>query len=197
VTGATDPDHRVGRAARRTLLSLARESIRSQIERGSFPTPPPTGEALLDAPSGAFVSLHIDGALRGCIGSLEPHLALRRTIAEMAVAAATEDHRFAPLSLAELRHTEIEISVLSPLLPIAPDDVEVGRHGLYVIRGRQRGVLLPQVPVQYRWSRERFLAETCRKAGLPTKAWRDAETQVLGFTAEVFSEYDLLDEPEL
>ena len=139
-------------------------------------------------PAGAFVSLHVDGELRGCIGSLYADRPLGQTVAEMATAAATEDPRFDALRAAELRHTDIEVSVLTPFEPIRPEDVVVGRHGLYIVRGPRRGVLLPQVPVQYGWDRETFLAQVCRKAGLPTDAWRDPETLLLGFEAQVFSD---------
>jgi AmmeMemoRadiSam system protein A len=138
------------------------------------------------------VSLHRDGELRGCIGNLEgSKTPLHRLVAEMAVAAATEDHRFAPLRPDELRTTEIEVSVLGPLVPARPEDVSVGPHGLYVVQGRHRGVLLPQVPLQYGWDRETFLDQTCRKAGLPADAWRDPETLLWTFTAEVFSDADV------
>ncbi len=180
-----------GLSARRTLLHIARDAIRSQLERGSW-THTDVDDATLLGPGGAFVSLHIEGRLRGCIGLLESSQPIVRTVAEMAVAAATEDQRFPPLSMAELRHTEFEISLLSPMQHLAAQDVEVGVHGLYIARGRYRGVLLPQVPVQYRWSREKFLAQACQKAGLPGAAWREPETLIHGFTAEVFNEVEVL-----
>jgi AmmeMemoRadiSam system protein A len=113
---------------------------------------------------------------------------LARTVAEMAVAAATEDGRFDPVAAGELPSLTIEISALGPLQEIGPDDVEVGRHGLMVRCGSRRGVLLPQVPVEHHWDRDTFLAHTCRKAGLPADAWRWPDCQLLAFTATVFGE---------
>lgn len=177
----------MGLRVRRRLLEVARAAIAEKLARGTIPELAP-GEEELDMPAGAFVSLHVDGELRGCIGSLYADRPLGQTVAEMATAAATEDPRFDALRAAELRHTDIEVSVLTPFEPIRPEDVVVGRHGLYIVRGPRRGVLLPQVPVQYGWDRETFLAQVCRKAGLPTDAWRDPETLLLGFEAQVFSD---------
>ena len=106
----------------------------------------------------------------------------------MAVAAAVEDGRFAPVNPAELGELRIEISALGPLEPIRPADVEVGRHGLLISHRSRRGVLLPQVPVEQGWDRETFLEHTCRKAGLPEDAWREQGVELLGFTAAVFGE---------
>ena len=174
------------------LLRIAREAIRSQLIRGTLPAPEREEPALAE-PRGAFVSLHLDDGLRGCIGQLYADAPLHRAVAEMAVAAATADPRFAPLTSSELREADIEISVLGPLLPIAAGDVSVGVHGLYVARGPRRGVLLPQVASDYGWGRERLLDETCRKAGLPTGAWREPETRLEAFTAQVFSDSGMLD----
>ena len=183
---ATEP---LDQETRDALLDMARKAILSHLQRGALPD--------LDLPEGplhdeigAFVSLHLDGEMRGCIGRLEGEGPLYMTIAQMAVAAATEDARFEPLPAADLRHTEIEISVLGPLRPIKADALEVGTHGLYVVRGRYRSVLLPQVPVQFGWSREEFLAQGCRKAGLSDDAWREPETMLLCFTAQVFGDAD-------
>ena len=110
------------------------------------------------------------------------------TVAAMAVAAATRDSRFAPVSARELDSLRIEISVLSPLEPIRPDDVEVGRHGLLLHYGDRRGVLLPQVPAEHGWDREAFLAHTCEKAGVPADTWKRPDVELQGFTATVFGE---------
>jgi len=112
---------------------------------------------------------------------------LFKVVQECAVAAATEDPRFPPVSPKELSFLRIEISVLTPLFPILPDEVEVGRHGLMVEQGRMRGLLLPQVPVEWGWDRETFLDQACVKAGLPPSAWRHGAT-LRAFTAEVFGE---------
>jgi len=125
---------------------------------------------------GAFTTLRIGGELRGCVGYVFPNYSLYRTIAETAVAAATNDTRFTPVTQEELPKLEYEISVLSPLQPIDPEDVEVGKHGLVVTFGGRRGLLLPQVPVEHGWDREAFLAQTCVKAGLPADAWQRGAT---------------------
>ena len=179
----------------RELLLVARRAIAVHL-RGRRPelTVPtgslaeaPTGS--LAEPRGAFVTLHRpDGELRGCVGLLRSDRALLETVARMAVAAATEDGRFAPVTEAELDGLTIEISVLGPLQPIRPEDVEVGRHGLLVDHRGRRGVLLPQVPTEHGWDRETFLAQTCRKAGLPEDAWKEPGVELLAFTAEVFGE---------
>jgi AmmeMemoRadiSam system protein A len=191
---ATDAPTPLRRPHRERLLRIARNAIAAKL--GSTGVGADVGElpAELTEPSGAFVSLHVDGRLRGCIGSIHASDPLAETVAEMAVAAATSDPRFPAMSARELRDTDIEVSVLTPLRPIAPEDVEVGTHGLYVIQGRYRGLLLPQVPTQYGWDRETFLAQVCHKAGLPSDAWRAKDTQLLAFTAEVFSEESLSDE---
>jgi AmmeMemoRadiSam system protein A len=171
----------------RTLLLLARRAIVEAVSHlPLFEVPSVTGN--LARPTGAFVTLYREGHLRGCIGRIEPAEALARTVAQCAVGAALHDPRFTPVVGEELVRLTIEISVLSPVEPILPEAVKVGNHGLVVQREHFRGVLLPQVAVERAWTRERFLEETCRKAGLPPDAWRDPETQCLAFTDEVFSE---------
>jgi AmmeMemoRadiSam system protein A len=113
---------------------------------------------------------------------------LLETVARMAVAAAIEDGRFEPVTPAELDHLSIEVSALSPLQPIRPEEIEVGRHGLLIALGGRRGVLLPQVPKEYGWDRETFLVHTCRKAGLSDDAWKEPGVELLAFTADVFGE---------
>lgn len=136
---------------------------------------------------GAFTALHLHGKLRGCIGYVIPTHSLYRTVAETAQAAAFDDPRFQPVTAEEATHLKVEISVLSPLRPIRPDEVEIGVHGLLISKAGRRGLLLPQVPVEWGWDRETFLTQTCHKAGLPLDAWRqDADLQA--FTAEVFGE---------
>ena len=176
-------------AAREALLDAARGAILEFLQRGAL-TEPVFPEGPLHDELGAFVSLHRDGELRGCIGRLEGEGPLYRTVAEMAVAAATNDARFEPLKAADLRHTEIEISVLGPIGPIKADAIQIGTDGLYIVQGRHRGVLLPQVPVQYGWSVDEFLGQACRKAGLDPKAWQGDDTRLLSFTAQVFGDTD-------
>ena len=181
-TGELTPEER------RTLLAAARESIAAHLGGRRARLPLPTGA--LARKQGAFVTLHRrgDGELRGCVGLMRSDGTLLETVARMAVAAATEDGRFDPVTEHELDGLRIEISALSPLEPIRPEDVVVGRHGLLIGCGGRRGVLLPQVPVEHGWDRETFLAHTCRKAGLPEDAWRRPEVELLGFTAAVCGE---------
>jgi AmmeMemoRadiSam system protein A len=172
---------------RDALLRAARESIAAHFQ-GRRPQLPAATGALAEK-RGAFVTLHRrDGELRGCVGLMRSDRPLLETVARMAVAAATEDGRFAPVTSAELDALSIEISALGPLEPIRPEEVEVGRHGLLISRGGRRGVLLPQVPVEHGWDRETFLAHTCWKAGLPEDDWRKPGVELLGFTAVVFGE---------
>lgn len=173
---------------RRRLLGIARGALEAHLrgERASRPAK----DGGLGEPRGAFVTLRRrqDGELRGCIGTMEPERPLAEAVARMAVAAATQDGRFDPVTSGELPSLRIEISALGPLQRIRPEDVEVGRHGLLISLGPRRGVLLPQVPVEHGWDRETFLDHTCWKAGLPEDAWRRAEAELLAFTADVFDE---------
>jgi len=172
---------------RQALLRAARESIAAHFERRRPELPAATGA--LGENRGAFVTLHRrDGELRGCVGMMLSERPLLETVARMAVASATEDGRFEPVTRPELAGLTIEISALGPLEPIRPEDVEVGRHGLLLSYAGRRGVLLPQVPVEHGWDRETFLAHTCRKAGLPADTWRRPGVELLGFTATVFGE---------
>jgi uncharacterized protein len=173
---------------RTCLLGMARAGIGARL-RGERPPATDMGGALRER-RGAFVTLTRaeDGSLRGCVGYVQATLPLWEAVRQAAEAAATEDGRFDPVSLAELEELEIEISVLGPLLPIRPDEVEVGTHGLLIRRSGSSGLLLPQVPVEHGWDRATFLDQVCRKAGLPAGAWREPGAELLGFTAEVFGE---------
>jgi AmmeMemoRadiSam system protein A len=174
---------------RKFLLDLAHRSIESELERHRLDLTPPSPH--LAEKRGAFTTLHLQGKLRGCIGYIIATEPLYRTVAETARAAAFQDPRFQPVTEEEAPNLEIEISVLSPMTPIRAEDVVVGRHGLLVGRGNHRGLLLPQVPVEWGWDREEFLTQTCRKAGLPSDAWRqDAELEA--FTAEVFGDQEFV-----
>lgn len=133
------------------------------------------------------MTLHKNRELRGCIGMIVAVSALDETVRAMARAAALEDPRFRPVTEAELESLQLEISVLSPMVEIAAEDVIAGRHGLMVSYGGRRGLLLPQVAVEQRWDRETFLSQTCRKAGLPLDQWKKG-AKIEAFTAEVFGE---------
>src|SRR3974390_933486 len=149
----------------KAVLELTRQSLREAVCQhrmlATFPT-----EGIFGSVCGVFVSLHVGGKLRGCIGMLEPCEPLGVSIAHCAASAALHDPRFAPMREEELEHTEIEVSVLSPLQPMRPEEIEIGKHGLLIEQGRHRGLLLPQVATEHGLDAERFLEETCRKAGL-------------------------------
>jgi AmmeMemoRadiSam system protein A len=144
---------------------------------------------------GAFVSLHRGEELRGCIGQLYADRELYKIVQHCVIAAALEDRRFVPVTQEELEDLNIEISVLTPFHRVRDiEEIEVGRHGLYIVQGRFRGLLLPQVATQYRWDRMTFLEQTCRKSGLPESAWRDPHTVIHTFEAEVFSDSGISEE---
>src|SRR6266705_1641155 len=161
----------------RALLDLARRAILSAVVDKRILDFPAYAIPLTE-PAGAFVTLHRDGQLRGCVGQVESPDPLVETIARAAVNSALHDPRFPAVGADEVGSLEIEISVLSPPAPIAPDEILLGRHGLLIVKGENRGLLLPQVATERRWSSQRFLEETCAKAGLPRDAWRDPATRV-------------------
>jgi len=169
-----------------TLLRMAREALVGYLNLAEIPKVPEPGEALRQ-PCGAFVTLHKGKNLRGCIGVIEAKQPLYITVRQCAVWAALQDPRFPPVMKREVRGLNLEISVLSPLSDIVPENIEIGRHGLLISRGAQRGLLLPQVAVQWNWDREKFLEETCRKAGLPHDAWQQG-ARIQAFSAQVFEE---------
>jgi len=171
---------------RQLLLRLAREAITAFVGAAPAHVPGPSG--ILERLGGAFVTLHAHGDLRGCIGHIEMNEPLGRVVPRCAVAAASTDPRFPPITQSELHEIEIEISLLSALEPVAgPQDIEVGRHGLVVESGRDRGLLLPQVATERGWDADTFLAQTCHKAGLPRDAWKHG-AKLWRFEAEVFGE---------
>ena len=137
---------------------------------------------------GLFVTLHVHTKLRGCIGVVEARATLGENLIRCATDAALHDPRFSPLRAEEIEGLQIEVSLLSPMLPVRPDEVEIGRHGLLVERGTRRGLLLPQVAREHRLSREQFLTETCLKASLPRDAWRDPQTKLYGFECIILAE---------
>ncbi len=174
---------------KKLLLQLARDSIAGRM-KGQTPPDPKEAPPYLFEPRGVFVSLHRQGRLRGCIGYLEAVKPLISTVKDMAAAAAFQDPRFRPLTPEELADLEVEISILTPMLRVEKvEEIEVGKHGLFIEKGFARGLLLPQVAVQHRWDRDTFLAQTCVKAGLPPDAWKDSATKIYTFTAEIFSDH--------
>ncbi len=174
--------------AQKELLALARKTLERFIATGEVPDHKPERPELHQE-SGAFVSLHCGDELRGCIGLIKPAGPLYQTVQQCAVSAASEDYRFDRVSPDELPDITIEISVLSPMERIKDNsEIAVGKHGLYVVRGQRRGLLLPQVATEWGWDREAFLAQTCQKAGLEGTAWQDPATTIYQFQAQVFSE---------
>jgi AmmeMemoRadiSam system protein B/AmmeMemoRadiSam system protein A len=176
-------------AQRKRLLQIARESITSFVRDGKrkdFSEKDP----LLNAEMGAFVTLHENGDLRGCIGNMAAAGPLYRTVASMAIEAATEDPRFPTLSAGEIDKVDLEISVLSPMKRVSgPDEIRIPGHGVVVRSGFRGGVYLPQVATETGWGKEEFLTSLCaHKAGLPPDAWKDPATELYVFTAEVFGE---------
>lgn len=172
---------------KKILADIVIQAIESRLDGRTMPTPASLSPALL-AEKGAFVTLKKRGRLRGCIGYIEGRKPLWQAVAELAVASAFSDHRFPPLGKDELRELSVEISVLSPLREVMDvSEIIVGTHGLYLRRGLHSGLLLPQVAVEHKWDRETFLAETCRKAGLPPDAWRSQQTRKYCFSAEIFA----------
>jgi len=171
---------------KKTLLDIVRKTIECRLDARPVPESAVLSDVLREK-RGAFVTLKKEGALRGCIGYIQAVKPLHETVEEMAEAAAFRDPRFSPVRKNELRQMSVEISVLTPLREIRDvAEIEVGRHGIYVVRGGSSGLLLPQVAVEYGWDRETFLSQTCHKAGLPTSAWRDKQTRILIFSAEIF-----------
>lgn len=171
----------------RELLELARKAIENHFAAGGRLRLEDRNPVFREK-RGAFVTLKIGGELRGCVGYPLPYKALDEAVAEMAVAAASQDYRFEPLTPEELARTTIEISVITVSKPIgSPDEVEVGRHGIVVSKGSRQGLLLPQVPGEYGWSREEFLRHGCLKAGLPPDEWKKG-ARIDVFEARVFSE---------
>jgi AmmeMemoRadiSam system protein A len=175
---------------KQTLLEVARRALTLAVERRESLDDLPHNE-ILRRPGGAFVTLRRRGRLRGCVGQLPSKEALIQVVAHCARAAALEDTRFEPVRPVELAEIEIELSVLSTVFAITSERIEVGKHGLVISLGWQRGLLLPQVAAEHGWPAERFLEETCAKAGLAQDAWKHPEARVEAFTAEVFSESEL------
>ena len=182
------------RQEKRALLDLARRALHVAVQKRESLEQIPAVPAL-QQPAGAFVTLHYRGRLRGCIGQLATNNSLAQVVAHCARCAALEDPRFEPVRPEELPGIEIELSVLSSPEIVTPAQIEVGKHGLLISCGSERGVLLPQVAVQFHWNAQRFLEETCEKAGLEREAWKHPDTRIQAFTAEVFSDSDFRTTP--
>ncbi len=170
---------------RATLLELAHDAILAALENRDRRPFSPTEH--LSELRGAFTTVYSSGQLRGCVGYPTAVMPLYKTVIETAQSAAFDDPRFAPVALSEAAGLKISISILSPVSPIAADEVIIGRHGLIISLHGYRGLLLPQVPIEHGWDRITFLEQTCRKAGLPLGAWKTG-AKIEAFTAEVFGD---------
>lgn len=180
---------------KRILLIAARESIRSLFTEGNCPKIDYEKYPVFKSKAGAFVTLTLDGQLRGCIGYIIGYGPLFETVCDAAIQAARNDPRFSPLTEEEFNRVEIEISVLSEPFPMnSYDDIVVGKHGLIVEEMGSRGLLLPQVPIEHNMNKEEFLSALCLKAGLPENLWRERKLNISMFKATVFSEKELGDE---
>jgi len=179
-------------AERRRLLAVARRALCDFVFHQRLPEP--VAGAGPQPRRGAFATLHRAGRLRGCMGRPDASDPLETLVAVCAVLAAAHDPRFPPVKPEEVEGLEIELSILTPPQAVpaaqAVEKIVPGIHGIIVCRGALRGLLLPQVAAEQGWGAQRFLEETCRKAGLPLDAWRDPEARIELFTAEVFSEAD-------
>jgi AmmeMemoRadiSam system protein A len=176
---------------KKTLLDIAKETITSAVNKKNIPDFKIT-DPVLNLKCGAFVTIHKNSNLRGCIGHIIGTTALYKTITKMAVEAALHDPRFGPVMPGELGGIDIEISVLSPFEKITDiSKIEVGVHGLFIKSGYYQGLLLPQVATEYNWNRKEFLEHTCQKAGLPRDCYTREGCEIFIFSATVFSEKDL------
>ena len=172
------------------LLALARTSVEHAINKDEAYVPTASASDALSRERGAFVTLHESGELRGCIGYTSATKPLYMTVRDTATLAALKDPRFKPVSVSELPKLEYEISVLSPLRRVTDiQQIKVGEHGLLMKNGGFEGLLLPQVPVEQKWDRQKFLEQTCVKAGMSAGCWKDEDTDIFLFTAVVFDEH--------
>lgn len=173
------------------LLQIARESIKEEFGLGKVNLEQDFPLSIKEK-CGAFVTLTIDRELRGCIGYIVANKPLYEIVYEVAKKSAFEDPRFYPLTEEEVNHIEIEVSVLSPLRQIKSiDEIKIGEHGLVIQKGPFHGLLLPQVATRYNWTVKEFLEHTCQKAGLSKNEWKDPQTKIEVFSAEVFSESEI------
>ncbi len=177
---------------KRELLAVSRHAIDIAVRRAQVAVTQER-DGVFQQHCGVFVTLRIEGQLRGCIGCIESLRPLSDTIRDIAVKAALEDPRFPSLTASEFERATLEISVLSPLQRIAhPAEITIGKHGLVLELGHCRGLLLPQVAMEYAWDVAEFLAAVSKKAGLPATAWKDPEAIIHVFTAEIIHESEVL-----
>ncbi len=176
---------------KRELLLVAREAIEDRLGMEEKIPAPSLGDEVFSQNYGLFVTITMHGELRGCIGYVEGVKPIREAVKDMAIQAAFHDPRFYPLRKSEYGGIDIEISILYPIEEVTDiESIEVGRDGLVMERGFNRGLLLPQVASERHWTRERFLNETCRKAGMESYCWENG-AKIYKFEAEVFNEKDV------
>jgi AmmeMemoRadiSam system protein B/AmmeMemoRadiSam system protein A len=175
---------------KKELLRIARTTIENHVSGKKVPNFTPLTD-MLNQEYGVFVTLTKHGDLRGCIGYIHGIEPLYKAVSDMAIAASTEDPRFPAVTPDELKDISIEITVMTPLKKISDiNEIQVGKHGLVIKQGYSQGLLLPQVATEYGWNREKFLEQTCWKAGLPQDAWKDKGTEIYIFSGTVFNEKD-------
>jgi AmmeMemoRadiSam system protein A len=186
---AVDPPFSLNDREKNELLTLARKSVEHAVAEKEAFEPPANADNVLNQERGAFVTLRESGALRGCVGYTSAVKPLYITVRDTAALAALHDPRFQPVSPSELPRLEYEISVLSSLRRVTDiQQIKVGKDGLLMKIGANEGLLLPQVPVEQKWDREKFLEETCVKAGVRPNCWKDENTDIFMFTSVVFGE---------
>jgi len=184
-----DFDFKLSENEQKHLMEIAKNSVKNAVESGQVYACSAGGFSSLEQDRGAFVTLNERGRLRGCIGYVSAVQPLYETIRDAAISAALKDPRFPQVKKEELDQLSYEISVLSPFQRIYDtNQIKVGKHGLMIRKGRNEGLLLPQVATDNNWDRLTFLQQTCRKAGLPMDAWEDTETDIFMFSAFVFGE---------
>lgn len=173
------------------LIYIARNTVQSELDGISFELKEPEENAL-KRKSGVFVTLHKNGNLRGCIGYISGVKPIYMAVHDMAKEAAFHDPRFVPVNRGEMKDIEFEISVMTPLERIEnTDEVETGKHGIFMRRGLNSGLLLPQVAVEYGYDRDSFLMQTCLKAGMEPMCFQDNATEIYIFSADIFSEGEI------
>ncbi len=177
---------------KKKLLQFARQTIEQYVEKNNI-LEVKIDDSRLAFSEGAFVTIHKNGQLRGCIGHIVSDEPLQKTVRDMAIAACSQDRRFEPVSVDELNSIDLEISVLSRPFRIKDvSEIVLGVHGVIISKANAHGVFLPQVATETKWSKERFLSELCtQKAGLPANCYKDPATRIEIFTAQVFGEKDI------
>lgn len=177
------------------LVKLAREAIETFIKEHKKIDIPHDTPQILKEDRGAFVTLNKDGMLRGCIGYPEPIAPLVSAVIDVAISAAINDPRFPPVRENELDDIDIEVSVLTKPVLIKVkkpeeyiENINIGEDGLIIERGPYKGLLLPQVAVEWGWNEEEFLYNTCVKAGLTADCWIYPDIKIFKFSSQIFNE---------